>query len=347
MKISVRYILLFCLALIAFFSCKEKKKPIQGKEYTGVFFGQPYTISIIGDTTDFRPQIDSILNLAEHSFNSLDSTSIISKFNRFKRTDSSFVFRDSSLFFGLVYSLAEDLNSKTRQFYDPSTTPIKREWMVVNFTRKAIEPNLDSLYQFVGFDGTKIDLNEIYSDDHRYLQTNLRKSDPRTELDFTSLAAAYGLQCVADFFASKGIAHYNIHCGNHTINHGALVDSLSTVPLGISQDENDQRIRLLDGAFTFKTVVEKRGMIDPTYGYPVDNELVYVGVYAKSLAEAETFSEAFMIMGFDQASKWYEENQDSNIHSFMLIQRGDSITSASTVGFDELLLQADSLKSEE
>ena len=31
----------------------------------------------------------------------------------------------------------------------------------------------------------------------------------------------------------------------------------------------------------------------------------------------------------------------------MLIQRGDSITSASTVGFDELLLQADSLKSEE
>jgi hypothetical protein len=54
-----------------------------------------------------------------------------------------------------------------------------------------------------------------------------------------------------------------------------------------------------------------------------------------------------MIMGFDQASKWYEENQDSNIHSFMLIQRGDSITSASTVGFDELLLQADSLKIEE
>jgi thiamine biosynthesis lipoprotein ApbE len=347
MKISVRYILFIWVALFSFFACKEKKKPIQGKEYSGVFFGQPYTISVIGDTNDYRPQIDSVLYTAEYAFNLADTNSLISRFNRFKRTDSSFVFQDSSLFFGLVYSLATDLNAKTKQFYDPSTTPIKREWMIVSFTKKSLEPNLDSLYQFVGFDASKIDLNEVYTDDHRYVQSNLRKSDPRTELDFSSVAMAYGLQCVADFFATKGIAHYNIHCGNHTINHGALVDSLTTVPLGISQDANDQRIRLLDGAFTFKTVVEKRGMIDPTYGYPVDNELVYVGVYAKSLAEAEAFSEAFMIMGFDQASKWYEENQDSNIHSFMLIQRGDSITSASTVGFDELLLQADSLKIEE
>jgi thiamine biosynthesis lipoprotein ApbE len=347
MKISYRYILFIWFALFSLFACKEKKKPIQGKEYSGVFFGQPYTISVIGDTIDYRPQIDSILYTAEYAFNIADTTSLISRFNRFKRTDSSFVFQDSSLFFGLVYSLAADLNAKTKQFYDPSTTPIKREWMIVSFTKKALEPNLDSLYQFVGFDPSKIDLNEVYTDDHRYVQSNLRKSDPRTELDFSSVAAAYGLQCVADFFASKGIAHYNIHCANHTINHGALIDSLTTVPLGISQDANDQRIRLLDGAFTFKTVVEKRGMIDPTYGYPVDNELVYVGVYAKSLAEAEAFSEAFMIMGFDQASKWYEDNQDSNIHSFMLIQRGDSITSASTVGFDELLLQADSINTEE
>jgi thiamine biosynthesis lipoprotein ApbE len=84
-------------------------------------------------------------------------------------------------------------------------------------------------------------------------------------------------------------------------------------------------------------------MIDPTYGYPVSNEMVLVAIAASSLLEAEVFSEAFMIMGLDRASDYYTKNEDSKIQSFMLYEKDEQLQSASTEGFDRIMLQNDSL----
>ena len=85
------------------------------------------------------------------------------------------------------------------------------------------------------------------------------------------------------------------------------------------------------------------GMIDPTYGYPVSNEMVFVSVAAPSLVEAEIFSEAFMIMGLEKASDYYMKNEQSRIESFMLYEIDEQLQSASTEGFDRIMLHADSL----
>ncbi len=85
-------------------------------------------------------------------------------------------------------------------------------------------------------------------------------------------------------------------------------------------------------------------MVDPTYGYPVSNEMVFVSVVAPTLTEAEVFSEAFMIMGLDRAAEYYTNNEQSRIESFMLYEREKQLQSASTEGFDRIMLHADSLE---
>ncbi|MFN6379969.1 MAG: FAD:protein FMN transferase [Flavobacteriales bacterium] len=331
-------ILLFALALSA---CKDEKKSIPGREYKGLLFGKEYSIDVVSDSTDYTSQIDSIIRLFEKNFSLLDSSSVISKINAHKETDQSFKFIDSTMLFGIVFDIVRDYNRNSQQFFDPTMNPLKREWFKIKFAGLEGEPNLDSLYEFVAFDGAKIDLIEINNEKNQYTHTLVRKKDPRVEIDFTNIASAYACDMIGDFFTEKGISQFRIKYQKSIICKGIGVDELNIVPLGITGDSLDNSIRLINGAFSLVRVEDKAQLVDPTYGYPVDNEVVYVAVAAKSLSAAVVYSEVFMIMGFDQSSRWYEQNEDSGVHSFMLIQRGKEITSASTVGFDEMLIVPD------
>jgi thiamine biosynthesis lipoprotein len=339
-----RFLIIFIAATVFLVNCGPKEKEIFGREYTGTILGNPYVISTAGDSTDYQFEIDSIIRLIDINFSLSNPNSVISKYNMYTQIDESMKFVDSSFVFGSVFNLAEDLNRRSNSFFDPTSNPLKREWFRIKFNQIAEEPNLDSLYEFVVFD-SKVDLNEIYDESGKYKESHLRKKDPRIELDLSSLGMAYGLDMISDMLLSKGIQQIKITCLNQTICRGAGVPELNIVPLGITQDSADQKIRLINGAFSFKTTKEKQAMIDVTYGYPVDNEIVYVGVAAKSLVEAEVFSESFMIMGFEQSSSWYEKNADSNVHSFMLFMKNNEISSASTIGFDEMLIVPDSITS--
>ena len=131
----------------------------------------------------------------------------------------------------------------------------------------------------------------------------------------------------------------------------SYIDSLNIVPIGISDDSADQYIRLVNMAFSAKRAQDKTLMIDPTYGYPVENEMAFVAVAAPTMAEAYVFSEAFMSMGLEKASEYYSRNVESKIQSFMFYAdekinntnpEEKSLHSASTEGFDRLMVHSDS-----
>jgi hypothetical protein len=48
-------------------------------------------------------------------------------------------------------------------------------------------------------------------------------------------------------------------------------------------------------------------------------------------------------MGLDRASYYYNSNEDSNIQSLILYEKDEELQSASTEGFDRIMLQNDSL----
>ncbi|MCC6599266.1 MAG: FAD:protein FMN transferase [Crocinitomicaceae bacterium] len=341
---------LLLIILISGFSCVRKKtqQPLPGRAYQGVFFNVPYSIDVVGDSTNYQYAIDSITGIAAYHFDLNNPNSTISRYNRFDRTDVAFRFRDSLNFFGIVYSIAQDLNTKSGQLYDPTTMPLKMAWLPIRMRGLGGEPNLDSLYRFVGFDGAKVDITEPGDmRDSGLSETLLRKSDPRISLDFTDLATAYSLDQIGQFLESKEVTQFKIQCGNKTITSGAFVRDLNIINLGVTQDSADQKILMINRSFAYKTLADKQGMVDPTYGYPVDNEFLYVGVSAKSLVESVAWAEIFMIMGLEQAQAWYDQNENSDIQSFIVIKNEDGITTASTEGFDTMLLLPDSMEENE
>lgn len=334
-RILVASSILF-LSIVLFSGCGEKPKPIVGRAYRGLLFGKEYTIDVVGDSSDYQAQFDSIANVFQQLFDVNDPRSLIAQYNQFQNSKRSLVFIDSTLVFGLVYDIARDLHNHTLEYYDPTVMPLKREWMVAKMSGIDI-PNLDSLYEFVGFDGVKVDLFET-TDSSGTRISNLRKADNRIELDFSDLAQAAALDHIGDFLISKNVAQFNITYGRDVITHGMEVDELNIMPMGVTADTSDLKIRLINSAFSYTNTQDKVGLVDPTYGYPVDNEMAYVGVIAPRLAEAKIFAQAFLIMGKEKAVEYYTGNEDSKIHSYMFYKEGDVLTSASTNGFDNAII---------
>lgn len=323
--------------------CGEKRPtPLHGRSYTGLLFGQPYFIDAVGDSTNYTYQIDSIIAAFEGAFSLNDPKSVLSQYNSFLRTDTVFAFYDSTGVFGIVYDMARDFNRQTMQFFDPTTNPLKRAWMVSNMSGLG-EPNLDSLYEFVGFDGAKMDLTEATEGDYQYKMSELRKADVRLEADFTDLAAAVALDHIADFLKQKRTPQYRLKQGRNLITRGLAIDSLNIISMGVANDTQDQMLRVVNRAFTYKVAADKAKMIDVTYGYPIINEMAYVGVSSSTLAESVVFSEALMIMGLQKAGEYYTANETSDVQSFLFYQEGDIMKSASTEGFDAMIVIADSI----
>ncbi|MEZ4798386.1 MAG: FAD:protein FMN transferase [Flavobacteriales bacterium] len=343
---ETKLVFLTIFALFFLFSaCKFQKEPeVGGRNYQGIFLSMPYEIDVVGDTSNLQSQIDSVLEPFELIFNLNNPKSVCSRLNNFDRTDSAFVFKDSTLIFGIVFDLMKDMHTRSNNLYDPTLTPLKLEWMKAMMTGiQGVEPNLDSLYEFVGYDGAKIDLLEVYDETGKYSHSVIRKKTGSVNLDLTNLARAYALDALSDYLNDLEVEQFKIHSGNNTICYGTLVPELNLVNLGIGEEGDQQQIKLVNRAFSFKDSKDKQGMLDVSYGYPVSNEMVYVGVSARKLFEAEVFSETFMIMGIEPSYQWYEYNSESDVQSFMLFMKDSDISYASTEGFVQFMVQQDSL----
>jgi thiamine biosynthesis lipoprotein len=85
-----------------------------------------------------------------------------------------------------------------------------------------------------------------------------------------------------------------------------------------------QKIVALDhGAITtsgsYRKYYESEGkkishIIDPRTGYPAQNELISVTVYASNAITADAFDNALMVMGLQKALQWVEKRKDLAAH---------------------------------
>jgi thiamine biosynthesis lipoprotein ApbE len=329
MKSCLGILLFSALLGLLMGGCGEKVKPLQGREYTGLMFGLPYHIEVVGDSTNYQQGLDSVIKTFEDAFSLADPKSVLSRYNAFSRKDTMFVFNDSTRVFGLVFDQLRDFNRHSMGYYDPTTNPMKRSWAQANFLQLG-EPNLDSLFEFVGFDGAKMDLTEVAEENYQYQISYLRKSDPRLEADFTRLAAAVAMDHLGDYFKSKNILQFRI------------IYRQNVLTCGLGEDSTDQRVRILNRAFAYKVAEEKGELVDPTYGYPVENEMMYVAVSAKTMAESEVFAEAFTIMGLDKMMEYYTSNPETDIQSYVFYLDNETLNNATTSGFNSMLI-SDSL----
>ncbi|MFM9986167.1 MAG: FAD:protein FMN transferase [Flavobacteriales bacterium] len=331
-------ILLFILFVVLLFAgCGEKTKPLQGREYNGVMFGLPYHIEVVGDSTNYQQGIDSVVKAFEDAYNLADPNSVLSRYNTFNRTDTMFVFNDSTRAFGLVYDQLRDFNRHSLGYFDPTTNPLKRAWFYTR-TNQLGEPNLDSLFEFVGFDGAKMDLIEVTGENYQYQISHMRKADARIEADFTRFAAAVTMDNIGDYLKSLNVLQFRIIYEQSVLTFGNSVDGLNIIPMGLGNDSADQKVRVINRAFAYKQAEDKVQMVDPTYGYLVENEMMYVAVSAKTMAESEVYAEAFTIMGLDKMLEFYNTNPETDIQSYVFYLDNEVLNNASTNGLNSMLV---------
>ena len=176
---------------------------------------------------------------------------------------------------------------------------------------------------------------EKMQDGYKYEETQLRKADPRIELDYGNFPFAYGLDLVDNFLKDRGVNSYKLSIDNIILCKSPSPDSLSIRRLGLVDSlKVDQR----NLAFATLTADQKTGLIDPTYGYPVDNSVMYVAVLAPDAARAQAYAQAFMIMGVDAMGTFYDSNKEEPVDAFIVFNVDGQNFTASTPGFDSALI---------
>ena len=71
-------------------------------------------------------------------------------------------------------------------------------------------------------------------------------------------------------------------------------------------------------------------IIDPRTGYPAQNELISVTVYASDAITADAFDNALMVMGLQKALQFVEARKDISAHFIYRTAAGKVADTAST-----------------
>ncbi|MDZ4824308.1 MAG: FAD:protein FMN transferase [Flavobacteriales bacterium] len=338
MNFATRAVIIWATVSVLFFSCDEKKKPDPFHRIGGSIAGFDYQVVYGGDTTDYAHAIDSIFKFVENTFSPHVPGSIISRYNKFQRTDTMFCFVDPQFLFGTVFDMSNEVWKKTQRYFDPTTGPMKKAWSGVGLLRNGTEPNLDSLFEFVGYDETRFVFVEQFGEDNKYRESQLRKHDPRIELDFGKFAYAYALDMAGAYLQERGIRDFRLTLDDIVLCYGFENDTTSAITLTAEGDS----LRLSNQAIAIKEFEDKKSYVDPTYGYPIifdpENTKEYVYVLAPSAVFAEAYAQAFMIMGTDEITAFYDSNKQEPIEVLLLDQLDSQWLSSFTPAFGNALI---------
>ncbi|TMI61288.1 MAG: FAD:protein FMN transferase [Bacteroidetes bacterium] len=284
------------------------------KKYTITGFAQGTTYSITYYATDsivIKRQVDSILDKIDSSLSLYKPYSIINQFN----------------------------NSRTgRKIDNHFVNVIKKSILVYHETNGLFDVTVKPLVQAWGFGVTKTDslpgkkeieaIKKCVGTNRLLLEKNyLSKKDSCVQVDLNGIAQGYSVDVIADFIEKNGIKNYLVELGGEIRVKGRKQPSGEKMKIGIeSPDEDEFRdhpmqkiISLENGAITtsgnYRKYYESDGkkithIIDPKTGYPVQNELISVTVYAKDGMTADAYDNALMLMGLKKALQFIEKRKE-------------------------------------
>jgi thiamine biosynthesis lipoprotein len=297
----VFYLLCFFLfGHAAFVQKSDRAEPIVVEGFT---MGTTYRVVYFDEhqKRNFKHSIDSLLSLVNQAINTYDSTSEISRFNKHPQGipfELPFLYE--------LLKRSKEIHVDSKGAFDPTVLPLVNAWgFGPQKFNSSVEPNVDSLMRFVGFD--KIEFTE----------THVKKSIPYVQLDMGGIGQGYGADVIFNFLRSKGVQHMLVELGGEGIACGKNLEKDRPWRIGII-DPNSTRenqffkayATLCDKAFTtsgnyfnYKVINNRKfgHTIDPDSGYPVQHELLSVSLFADDCTTADGWATAFMVMGLPKA----------------------------------------------
>ena len=304
--------LLFLTGIVVIILCiSARQKPLQRFELKG--FAQGTTYSIIyyaADSLVSIAQTDSLLKRFDRSVSLYDPNSLISKFNRSVkgiRIDEPF---------RVLVTRAIQISRATGGLVDPTVKPLVDAWGfgVVKPTRYPNKNGIKILLKNIGID-------KIYLKGHY-----LYKKSPSVQLDLNGIAQGYSVDLLALLLERNHISNYLIELGGELRikGHKPNNEPFKVGIEGISgNDLNPEPMRKViepgDGAITtsgnYRKHHEAGGkqvshLMNPLTGFPMQNEMISVTVYARNAITADGFDNGFMVMGLKRTLAFLQQRKD-------------------------------------
>jgi thiamine biosynthesis lipoprotein len=326
--------LLFLTGIVVIILCTSaRQKPLQRFELKG--FAQGTTYSIIyyaADSLVSLMQTDSLLKRFDRSVSLYDPNSLISRFNR----SAKGIYIDEP--FRVLVTRVIQISRATGGLVDPTVKPLVDAWGF-GVVKPARYPNADKikiLLRNVGID--KIYLKGSY----------LYKRNSGVQLDLNGIAQGYSVDLLALLLERYHINNYLIELGGElrVKGHKAGNEPFKVGIEGISgNDLNPEPMRKViepgDGAITtsgnYRKHHEAGGkqvshLMNPLTGFPMQNEMISVTVYARDAITADGFDNGFMVMGLKRTLAFLAKRKDMG--AYIVYRKADgSVADTVTTGF--------------
>jgi thiamine biosynthesis lipoprotein len=282
--------------------CGRDPRPLQ---LDGPTMGTTYSVSIprLPDSTDraaVEGVIADVLREADAHLSGWNEGSELVRFNNSSSTDWQPV---SAILFESV-AQAQAVSRATNGTFDVTVGPLVRAWGFG--ARASAEPTMPAPEL----------LAQMRSDvGHEKLELRpsppaLRKSTPRLEIDLDGIAPGWAVDRIAARFEGLGIRDYLVELGGEVRARGANAEGrrwrvavetpkagerqvyavIELDGVGVSTSGDYRDYREVDGRRISHT-------IDPRSGAPVEHGLASVTVVHRSVAEADAWATALMVLG--------------------------------------------------
>jgi thiamine biosynthesis lipoprotein len=307
---------------------------------TGTAQGTTFHITYFaGDTLVKASQVDSIFRKIDSSLSIYKPASLISRFNN--ATDG--IEMDDHLLQVVRTSL--EIYKNTRGISDITVYPLVRAWGFGPSPATSL-PDSATIKGILPCEGA----DKLIIDHDR-----LRKTKPCVKIYLNGIAQGYTVDVIADFFEKNNVQDYLVEVGGELRVKGHKHPGNKLFQVGIESPAANnfgepvikKAMQVEKGAITtsgnYRKYFERGGKIfshlmDPVTGYPIQNEMISVTLYAEKAITADGYDNALMGMGLAGAFEFLKEHPELQAY-FIYHTRNGSVADTATAGFYKLITE--------
>lgn len=288
------------------------------------------------DSLVVKSQIDSLLSVIDHSLSLYQPNSLINQFNQ---SPTGLIVGDH---FIAVTKAAQSIFKKTNGLFDITIGPLTKAWGFGPIKPDSL-PDKKSIQSLLSC----IDTRLLYWEGKK-----LKKKKPCVQLDANGIAQGYSVDQLSMLLEQNDIHNYLVELGGEIRVNGKKWPEHKKMSVGIESPDEDPApvtmkkiVWLNKGALTtsgnYRRYRESGGkhlshLINPHTGYPFDNELISVTVYAPDAMTADAYDNALMGMELSQALNFIEKQPGLGAY-FIYRQKDGNIADTASRIFRSLL----------
>lgn len=330
---NVIYTIVLLTVLFSVYTYRSGQQP-EGFALTGTTMGPiQYSVKYFDEEgRNFKPQIDSLLDVFNQSLNTYRPESEITRFNN----DSLFIF--DLPYFPEAVKRGLELNKITEGAFDPSIGPLIDAWGFGSGDLMELDSSkVDSLRQIIGMDKLVLEQNLV------------RKINPVIQLSFSASAKGYGVDVVMEYLMTKGIKNAFVEIGGEVRAMGKQLmkdglwevgilhpDSKEDSVFAIAQLPLSGRAMATSGNYFNYRIIDGKKFghtIDPRTGYPIVHNLLSASVIADDCQTADALATAFMVMGVEKSMEFL--NRYPEYDAFLVYSVNGQLATYATNGIAE------------